>query len=587
MRGLIKAPLKLLTRNLSLWHQVIQDKSVLEMARNRCLVASALFMLAFMVIAGRLTEIMVIRSGGETHNSDSEATQPQIVSRKDIIDRHGEILATHLITASVYANPKVIINPEEAARKLSNLIPELEYDSLLKKLKSDKGFIWIIRHVPPKLQQAINQLGIPGIYLQRDQRRVYPYGRLVSHVIGYCGIDGEGLSGIEKKFDDYLRIKKGNKESGPLQLSVDVRVQHVVYDELMKGIEEFQAEGGNAIVMDVETGEILSMVSFPDFNPNLPNEEKVTEATFNRNTLGAYESGSTFKIYNTAIALETGKATLTSRYDASSPIRVGSKKIDDFKGKYRVLDVTEIFIYSSNIGSAKMALDFGAAAQKDYLQKFGMFDSPKVELPEVGHPLVPKTWREVTTMTVAYGYGIAVSPLQLIAGVAGIINNGYRHEPTLLKIPANMPLEGRQVVSPKTSKMIRHLMRLVVTDGTAKTADVPGYEVIGKTGTAHKTQGRGYANKAKLSSFVGAFPKNKPKYILILFLDNPKPTKKTHGYATGGWTAAPVAGRIISRIAPLMGVVPIAETERGDYISNNNLIPVNHILGQKRDDETD
>lgn len=572
MRHLIIRPLELIAHHLNSWHQVMRDRTVLEMARNRSLVSAGVFLLGFGLIALRLTEVMLFCSERPVVNQELDTLPSYMAKRADVVDRNGEILATHLVTGSVYANPKVIINPEEAALRLSKLIPDLHYDTLLKKLSSDKGFVWIIRHIPPKLQNEVNRLGIPGVYLQKDERRVYPFGNLVSHVLGYCGVDNEGLAGIEKYYDQRLR-----QDPTPIRLSIDVRVQHIVHDELTKGIGEFQAEGGNAIAMDADTGEILAMVSLPDFDPNLPNQNPL-EATFNRNTLGLYESGSTFKIFNTAIALESGKAKLTSLYDASVPIKVGGKRITDFKGKNRVLDVREVFIYSSNIGSAKMALDFGAETQKQYLGRFGMLSAPELELPEIGSPLVPKIWREVTTMTVAYGYGIAVSPLMLIDGVRTVVKGKRTHRPTLLRRPASPAEEGVPVVSETTARNIRELMRLVVTEGTAKKADVPGYEVIGKTGTAHKNQGRMYKD-AKLSSFIGAFPKDNPKYILILFLDNPKPSKATYGYATGGWTAAPVSGRIISRLAPLMGVQPIntGENENNRY-NNNNIISIRHTV---------
>lgn len=567
MKHFMAEPLRALTKHLSLWHQVMRDSNVIETAKNRSLVAGAAFSVAFLLIFIRLADVMVVRSLWESSDHD---LSPGVVMasakagpRADILDRNGEILATHLVTGSVYANPKVIINPEEAAAKLSGLLPELEYNAILKKLKSDtRGFVWIVRHISPKLQQAINHLGIPGIYLQRDERRVYPYGALVSHVLGYCGIDNNGLAGVEKYFDDQLKNKRE-----PLLLSVDMRVQHIVHDELSKAVVEFEAEGGSAMVMDVKTGEILSMVSLPDYDPNLPNQNQVS-ATFNRNTLGAYESGSIFKIFNTSIAIETGTASLSSIYDASAPIKVGRFLIKDFKGKKRPMDVQEIFIYSSNIGSAKMALHFGGAVQRQYFEKFGLLRPSILELPEIGAPIVPKIWRPVNIMTHSYGYGIAVSPLQSIVAVAGVINNGWSRPATLLKRdPANLP-EPVRVVSSATSTKMRDLMRLVVTEGTARTANVPGYEVMGKTGSAHKQVGRGYADKAKLTSFIGAFPKNNPQYIVLLFLDNPKPTKNTHGYATGGWNAAPTGGRIIARMAPLLGVIPVVDEEAGETMGH-------------------
>lgn len=584
MKHFMAEPLRALTKHLSLWHQVMRDRNVLETAKNRSLVAGAAFSVAFLLIFVRLTDVMVFRSLWEP--ADHEIPQGVVASakvgpRSDILDRNGEILATHLVTGSVYANPKVIINPEEAAAKLSGLLPELEYNNILKKLKSDsRGFVWIVRHISPKLQQAINHLGIPGIYLQRDERRVYPYGALVSHVLGYCGIDNNGLAGVEKYFDEQLTQKRD-----PLFLSIDMRVQHIVHDELGKSVVEFEAEGGSAMVMAIKTGEILAMVSLPDYDPNLPNQNQVS-ATFNRNTLGTYESGSIFKIFNTAIALETGTASLSSLYDATLPIKVGPFLIKDFKGKKRVMDVQEVFIHSSNIGSAKMALQFGARVQRDFLEKFGLLKAPTLELPEIGSPLVPKVWRPVTTMTVAYGYGITASPLQSMVAVAGIVNDGWFRSATLLKAdPAALP-DPVRILSSKTSAKMRDLMRLVVTEGTARTANVPGYEVMGKTGSAHKQVGRGYAEKAKLTSFIGVFPKDNPQYIVLLFLDNPKPTKNTHGYATGGWNAAPTGGRIIARMAPLLGVVPVADGEAGEKMeSQTNLTQVKLIQEDLNDAE--
>ncbi len=576
MRHLIARPLELLAHHLNSWHQVMRDRSVLEVARNRSLVAAGVFLLGFSVISFRLSEVMLFRSERSVVSEHSDQLPTYIAKRADILDRNGEILATHLVTGSVYANPKVIINPEEAALKLSKLMPELNYDALLKKLTSDKGFVWVIRHIPPKLQNEVNRLGIPGVYLQKDERRVYPYGNLVSHVLGYCGVDNEGLAGVEKHFDQRLR-----QDVTPISLSIDLRIQHVVYDELVKGIAEFQAEGGNAMVMDAETGEILAMVSLPDFDPNLPNQNPL-EATFNRNTLGIYECGSTFKIFNTAISLESGKANITSRYDASAPIKIGSKQIKDFKGKNRVLDVREVFIYSSNIGSAKMALDYGSELQKQYLGRFGLFTPPTIELPEIGAPLIPKTWREVTTMTVAYGYGIAVSPLMLLDAVRSVITGKRKYPATLLKRNEHAFVgEEVEIVSEKTARNIRALMRLVATEGTAKKANVPGYRIVAKTGTAHKKHGHGYSD-ARLASIVIAFPEESPKYILNVFLDNPKPSKATYGYATAGWNAALVGGRIVSRFGPIVGFQPDYSGEKNENgYKSNNIVEIRHTVDRQ------
>lgn len=571
MKSFFHRPVEFLTYHINSWQKQIHDQRILESARNRTLAMSGLFLLAFIVVGIRLVDVMIFKANHTEADRVITSVDQLLSKRADILDRNGEILATHLVTGSVYANPKVIINPEEAALKLHKVIPELSYEFLLRRLKSERGFIWIVRHIPPKLQNEINNLGIPGVYLQRDERRVYPHGNLVSHVLGYCGIDNNGLGGVEQYFDTRLRKAAGE----PLQLSLDMRIQHLVREELHAAIEEFSCVGANSIVMTTE-GEILAMVSLPDFDPNLPNQNSV-EATFNRNTLGIYECGSTFKIFNTAIALDSGKAKLTTIYDASAPIKVGSKSITDFKGKNRPLEVQEVFVYSSNIGSAKMALDFGSRVQRQYFDRFGLLRTPKIELPEVGAPMTPHHWSDVTTMTLAYGYGIAISPLMMIDAVRGVIKGFRKYPATILKRGDDEALVGREehrIVSDATALAIRDLMRLVITDGTAKKANVKGYEVIGKTGTAHKNQGRRGYNTDRITSFVGAFPKDNPQYVLVVFLDSPKPTKNTYGYATAGWNAAPTGGKIIARLAALMGVQPTDD----DGIGHINISPITETV---------
>lgn len=571
-----------LMSNLPSWYASMRHDEIIETAQHRTLAIGGVFLLVFAVISIRLFDVMILNTR-DTSTQAIASGMAAAAQRADILDRHGEILATQIVTASVYANPRVIMNPAEVAEKLSAVLPQYksrhQKKILLDKLSSNRGFIWVFRHISPQQQHAIHQLGIPGLYLQKDYKRVYPHGPLVSHVVGYHGIDNKGLSGIEKKFDTQLHC-----DQKPVQLSIDVRVQHIVREELYKGVQEFKAEGGSAIVMDADTGEILAMVSLPDFDPNTPNKNRI-ETTFNRNTLGIYEAGSTFKIFNTAIALETGRVTPSSIYDASTPIRIGRQKISDFYGKNRPLQVREVFVYSSNIGSAKMALDFGSEMQKEYLERFGLLKPSAIELPEVGAPLLPAQWTDIATMTISYGYGIAVSPIMLIDAVRGVIKGEVRGTATLLKRNSREVATDskedtctdapRRIVSEKTALQMRELMRLAVTEGTAGKANVPAYEVIGKTGTAHKNSGRRGYGKARISSFVGAFPKDNPRYVLVVFLDNPQPTKSTHGFATGGWTAAPISGNIIARLGPLLDVHPIAPANM-DHGLYRNLIAIKH-----------
>lgn len=575
MKRLIKRPFISVAKHLSLWHQVVHHRSLLEMARQRVFVAGSLVAIAYLLICGRLIDVMVFQGPKECSHSNSEQTAT--LARADIVDRNGEVLATHLVTASIYANPKVILNAKEAAEKLAKVLPEVGFEVLYQRLSSAKGFVWLARHLPPKLQQAINQLGIPGVYLQKDHKRVYPYGQLAAHVLGYCGVDGNGLAGIEKFFDTKLQ-----KTDVPLKLSLDIRVQHVVHDELMKAITEYSAVGGNAMVMDLKTGELLAMVSAPGFDPNQPGQG-LKEAAFNRNTLGTYEPGSTFKILNTAIALEAGTATVNSRYDASHPFQIGKFLITDFRGKNRVLSLAEALIYSSNIAAIKIAQEFGATNQKAFMKKFGIFKSPSLEIPEIGQPLIPADWKESTMMTASYGYGISVTPLQLISTVGGFINDGIVPVATLLFKGQirNIDYQNQpRIISSKTSQILRDLLRMVVIEGNAKQANVKGYRVIGKTGTSYKLNKNGTygveGKRARIATFVGAFPHQDPTYIVLITLDDPKPTQKTYGFATAGWNAAPTGGKIIERMAPILGIH--ADLDAEDPVSSNKWLNVNHVV---------
>ncbi len=574
MKHFMKRPLVRLAKHLSLWQQVIHQQSLLEMARQRLVMTGGLMFIGFLLIMGRLVDVMVLRTGSQS--SAVSTTYALNIPRADILDRNGEVLATHLITASVYANAKVVLNARDAANKLAKLLPNVSAKVLYQRLNSQKGFVWLARHIAPKVQHEINRLGIPGVYLQKDYRRVYPYGRMVSHVLGYCGIDNKGLSGVEKFFDIKLR-----NEKTPLKLALDVRVQHIVHDELTNALNEFKAVGGNAMVMDIKTGELVAMVSLPNFDPNLPNQNNPKD-TFNRNTLGVYEMGSTFKILNTAIALESGTATPNSAYDATQPVRIGRFTVTDFKGKNRELTLTEAFVYSSNIAAIKIAQQFGTQTQKKYLEKLGIFKPATVEVPEIAYPLLPSPWTAVTTMTVAYGYGISVTPLRVMATIGSVINDGIKVQPTLLYQPHPPNLENaEQTLSKKTSQMIRDLMRTVVNEGTAKKADITGYQVFGKTGTAYQAKGgRGYGqNKTRITSFVGGFPYHQPRYMVFVMLDDPKASSLTYGYATAGWNAAPTAGKMISRMAPLLGVQPINDEQEIKEPVIPGWVSVKHTVG--------
>ena len=530
----------------------------IETGRNRLLVTGAVFAALFLVLTGRLVHVTLLRGGGEPSLAASAGGLRAAVERADIVDRGGVLLATNLNTASLYANPKLILDPGDAAWKLVGVLPELSYASVRAKLTSGRGFVWIKRNLTPRQQYAVNRLGLPGFAFQTEQRRIYPQGRLLAHVLGFTGIDNQGLAGIEKSFDVQLGEQRLAGQ-GPLALSLDVRVQHALRDELAGAVARYRAEGGAGLVLDAKSGEVLALVSLPDFEPNQI-AASAGDARFNRATLGVYELGSVFKIVTMALALDSRTVDLTDTYDATKPIRIARYVIRDFHAKKRWLSVPEIFVYSSNIGAARMALDVGAAAQRKFLDKLGLLSRASIELPEVGLPLYPSKWRDVNTMTIAFGHGIAVSPLQLASAVAAVVNGGVLVPATLIKREEGPLVRGRRVISPETSTTIRRLLRLVVELGTGKKASAEGYLVGGKTGTAEKVGAQGYRRRALVSSFVGAFPMTAPRYVVLALLDEPHGDEESFGFATGGWTAAPVVGRVIARIAPILGVAPVDET---------------------------
>ncbi len=527
-------------------------KRAIETGRTRLLVAGALFAVAYLVIAVRLAAVTLLSDGAEPRLAELPA-QSVPIERGEIVDRNGVVLATNLATWSLYANPQQIMDVDEAVARLSELLPDISPITLRVKLTSGRSFEWLKRSLTPRQRYAVNRLGLPGLYFQAEDRRVYPQGRLAAHVTGFTDIDNHGLAGIEQAFDDVLR--EGRRQ---IALSLDIRIQNIVHEETAQAIADFHAIGGAGMVLDIETGELLAMVSLPDFDPNSPGDAP-DETRFNRNTLGVYEMGSTFKLFNTAMALDSGTIALTDSFDAVHPIRIGRYTIHDFHPEHRWLTVSEIIKYSSNLGSARIAEKAGTALQKDYMARFGMLKPVRLELPELGLPLYPGDWKPINTLTIAYGHGIAVTPLHLIAGVAGLIDGGTYRPVTIMKRDATVPFGGRRIIAEKTSGEIRQLMRLVVESGTGKSANVPGYLVGGKTGTAEKQEGRHYVANARLASFIAAFPMNAPRYAILIMVDEPKPNATSHGYATAGWVAAPAVSRVIQRMAPLLGIEPIPD----------------------------
>jgi cell division protein FtsI (penicillin-binding protein 3) len=538
-------------------------KQALDACRTRLFVTGGLFALVFAVVALRVVEIVAVGGGtAESQIGRFRIVTAPVPSHANIVDRNGNVLAATLDSPSLYANPRQIVDAGDATRKLVKVFPNLGAAEVYAKLTSGKSFVWIKRHLTPAEQYSVNQLGVPGLEFEREERRVYPDAALMSHVVGYTGIDNVGFAGVERALDGVLKERRE-----PLQLSLDLRLQYILHEELQRVIDDFTAKGGAGLIMDVNSGEILAMASLPDFDPNhpaAPDPEhpaiSLADRMFDRNTLGVYELGSIFKIFTVAMALDAGTSTISSTYDASHPITIGRFTISDYHGKHRVLSVPEILMYSSNIGAARMAVAAGAERQRQFLARLGLLKTPKIEISEVAAPHYPAKWREVNVMTIAFGHGISVTPLSFATAASALVNGGILRQPTLVKLPAGPAPQGQQVISEKTSEQMRKLMRLVVEHGTGTMAAAPGYVVGGKTGTADKISGRHYAERKLLSSFVGVFPINDPKYLVLTMVDEPHPNRQSHGYATAGWTVAPATSRIIERVAPLLGVQPVDES---------------------------
>lgn len=506
------------------------------------------FIFGYVAVTVKLAKVSLTGKANLVSNITSK-----YLGRNEIIDRNGALLAVDLDIVSLYAIPKLIFDPAYTATKLVKIFPDLKKDELSKTLHNGKSFAWVKRNITPKQQYEVNNLGIPGLEFEKGKKRIYPQRNLFSHLLGYVDTDGNGIAGVEKNFDSMLKDHK----NGKLQLSLDLRVQSIVHDELIKSINQFQAKGGLGVVMDANNGEIMSLVSLPDFDPHYPNLAK-SESMFNQATLGIYEIGSIMKGITIAMALEEKAVSLRDIYYVKAPIKASRFTIHDFRIKFTYMSVPQIFMHSSNIGTAMISLEVGGAKQRKFLKKFGFFDPLQVELPEKGLPMYPseKNWSDISTMTISFGHGIAISPLHFIRGAAAMVNGGYVYEPSLLISNINEPKLVTRVLSEETSNIMRKLMRMTVVHGSGKKAEAKGYLVGGKTGSAEKSKRGGYSKSEKLSLFFSGFPINNPKYVMLMILDDPRPNANTP-FTGGGWTAAPLSGRIISRIAPLLNVKPI------------------------------
>lgn len=538
----------------------------LTRARRRLAAPFLLFSLFFLVVGGRVASLTLGSNAQEPELASAATGEVPVAARADIVDRNGTILATSLPTMTLQADASKLLDREDAVRKIAAVLTDLDQAKLLQELKDAKRFVTIRRRLVPRQVFEINKMGIAGVEFMPDESRIYPSGNVTAHVVGYADIDNNGIAGLEKSLNDRL----ANADQ-PVATSLDVRLQTILHRELQDAVREFQAVGASGLILDLTNGEVLALVSLPDFDPQQPGKASA-DARFNRATLGVYEMGSTFKIFNSAMALDSGLIKPAERFDTLHAIEVGGKTIRDYHPSKHWLNVAEIFMESSNIGSARMAEKVGTARQKAFLTRLGLTEKPSFDLPEIGAPLVPSAanWRDTTTMTISFGHGIAVSPIQLVAAAAAVVNDGILLRPTLLKDGNRALLDKakeNRVISEKTSAQMRALMRLVVKEGTAKKAEVHGYLVGGKTGTADKLAGKHYSENARMSSFLGVFPAAAPRYLVHVLLDDPKGNAKTYGFATGGWVAAPVVGKVVSQIGPLLNLPPldpdvIAATER-------------------------
>jgi len=539
-------------------------------AKARLGLAIVAFAVVYGVIAARL---VMFAEQSDGHGTRRSVTQDAVATaRPDILDRNGQILATDVKTPSLFAEPRKLIDVDEAEELLTAVLPDLDASEVRDRLSSKRGFVWLKREITPKQQQEIHRLGIPGVEFLTENKRVYPNGPIVSHEIGHVNIDNQGIAGIEKWLDGRglaalhmagLAIDRLEK---PVELALDLRVQFALRGELIAAREKFKAKAASGVVLNVNTGEIVALVSEPDYDPNNPHEAN-DPTRINRLTTGVFEMGSSFKVLTVAMALDSGKATLSSMFDASHPLQYGRFAIHDYEPMHRALSVPEIFTYSSNIGAARMALAVGVNGHQAFLKKMGQLDRLRTELPESAEPIVPKHWGELNSVTIAFGHGLSVAPLQAVMGIAATLNGGFLIPPTFLKrSESEAQILAKQVLKPETSREIRYLMRLNAEKGTATKANVSGYYIGGKTGTAEKVVNGHYSKHKLLTDFMAVLPADKPTYLMMIMLDEPQPTPETHGFATAGWNAAPTAAKVIARIAPLLDIEPRFDLPTADQL---------------------
>jgi cell division protein FtsI (penicillin-binding protein 3) len=543
-----------------------KSRGNLTKARIRWVIVALVLVLG--TVGGRLIQL-----GATVTDSTIEGVARDVItaSRPRILDRNGLEMAVDIRVPSLFAEPRRIIDVEEAVQKLRTVLPDLNEDWLRKRLTGDKGFVWVKRELTPAIRDRIFQLGVPGLDFVTESKRFYPSGQEASHILGAVNIDNQGTMGIEKHMDDdslamlqSIGLARGN-EMTPVSLSVDLRVQHVMYEQLQDALVRYKAVAAAGVMLDIKTGEVIALASLPDFDPNNPSTlfqdyNGVKNDRFNRITSGIYELGSTFKTITLAGALDSGKVRITDKFDARFGVRFGRFTIDDFHGKHRVLSLPEVYKYSSNIGTIKIMQQLGKDDFRAFLSKIGMDKPVPFELPEMRKPKVPEKFSEIVAATSSFGHGLSVSPLHMARAVAAFVNDGYMVPPTMYK---RTEAEARQlyepVISPATSAEVRYLMRLNAIgaggSGSRMNKIANGYRAGGKTGTAEKVVNGRYSSNVNFNVFASAFPLDNPRYAMVIIVDEPKAENAQSG-VTAGWNAGEVSGRIIQRAAPMLGISP-------------------------------
>ena len=531
--------------------------------RNRVAIAMLCFGVAFGGVSARLVQYGLSEP---ERNATAAAGFATLASRPDLVDRDGRLLATDIRTASLFAEPRRVVDVDEAVERLAEVLPGLDRERTRRRLSADSGFVWLKRELTPRQQAAIHDLGLAGIHFRAENRRFYPGGPVASHVLGHVDVDNKGIAGFEKFVDgEGLSALAAaglsfDEVMEPVELSIDLRVQTVLHDELSRAIERYSAIAAGGVVLDAKTGEVVGMVSLPDYDPNNP-VDALKKDRLNRLTAGTFEMGSTFKAFTTAMALDSGRVSLDDRFDATKPIRIARHTINDFHAKRRWLSVPEVFIYSSNIGTAKMADVVGIEGHRDFLHRLGLLSRMDTELPEIARPVEPAEWKKINSITISFGHGVTTTPLQTAVAGAALLNGGYLIPPTFKpRDEVGAMAVAERVLSESTSRAMRYLFRLNVEKGSGRRASVEGYHVGGKTGTAEKVVNGRYSSSVRFNAFLAGFPMHDPRYVVLVFIDEPKP-EEGKSSATAGLNTAPVTGKVIRRIAPILGMEPEFDAE--------------------------